>query len=928
VRQLGTRGAVFTPYQAGDAAFTARLADVLAASDDELLAAYVNDEAALTYRRLRGELAAQTRRALVHPVFFGSAMTGAGVDALTAGIRELLPAAQGDADGPVSGTVFKVERGPAGEKIAFARLFSGTVHARDRLRFGPERAGGGRGQRVTAISVFDRGSAVPSASVVAGQIGKLWGLSDVQIGDTLGVGPAATPARRQFAPPTLETVVVPCRPADRGALHVALAQLAEQDPLINLRRDDERQEILVSLYGEVQKEVVQATLADDFGIDVGFRRTTTICIERPAGSGSAVEMIGVEPNPFLAGIGLRVDPGAVGSGVEFRLEIELGALPFSFLKAVEEIAREALGQGIYGWQVTDCVVTMTHSGYWPRQSHAHGTFDKSMSSTAGDFRNLTPLVLMTALARAGTRVYEPWHRFRLEAPADALTPLLALLARLHGVPRAHALQASSCVLDGEIPAARVRELEEQLPALTRGEGVLETAFERYQPVRGVVPARPRSDHNPLDRKEYLLHVARRVPGRQPADALAGRLRSPRGLILALAPGPAPDDPAPVRRPRPPAARAAEQLAEPAGDPACLPDRAAAHAVIPWRDPYPTGPVRPPHGGPREYRHRPGRGTAQLVPDVEDGREDEACRHADDDRGQGTQLRLRWRNVSSPYSPGQRRVTAPKRAARYEFDAGLTADALLRAGLCCPQAAIPGETAMTITPPTSEDLAKIAERYRFGLSPEDVESFRVIIAGAMASYEAVERLYAARLPGMPDRLHQRPAEAENELGAWYVTTEIKGRRRPAGRAPGSDQGQHRGGRGADDERVGDRRGVRAAPGCHGGDAPARRGSDDHRQGGVRGPVLLGRQSHLKDRPGPQSLGPDEIGGRLVKRQRGAGRRRLGRLGARRRSGRLDPDPQRVLRHRRAQADPRAGAVHGGVPDREHPRSPGTDHPHGG
>ena len=516
-RQLGTRGAGCTPYQEGDAAFTARMADVLAARDDLLLAAYVNDEAALTYRRLRDGLATQARRALVHPVFFGSAMTGAGADALIAGIREFLPTAQGDADGPVSGTVFKVERGPAGEKIAFARLFSGTVRARDRLRFGPERERSARRQRVTAISVFDRGSAVPRASVAAGQIGKLWGLSDVQIGDTLGV-PPATSAGRQFAPPTLETVVVPRRPADKGALHVALAQLAEQDPLINLRQDDARQEMIVSLYGEVQKEVVQATLADDFGIDVGFRETTTICIERPAGSGSAVEMIGVKPNPFLAGIGLRVDPGAAGSGVEFRLEIELGALPFSFLKAVEETVREALGQGNYGWQVTDCVVTMTHSGYWPRQSHAHGTFDKSMSSTAGDFRNLTPLVLMTALARAGTRVYEPWHRFRLEAPADALTPLLALLARLHGVLRAQALQASSCVLDGEIPAARVRELEQQLPALTRGEGVLEAAFERYQPVRGSVPARPRSDHNPLDRKEYLLHVARRVPGRHPADA--------------------------------------------------------------------------------------------------------------------------------------------------------------------------------------------------------------------------------------------------------------------------------------------------------------------------------------------------------------------------------------------------------------------------
>ena len=67
----------------------------------------------------------------------GRPVTGAGVAALTDGIQELLPCAAGAADGPVAGTVFKVERGPAGEKIAYVRMFSGTVRARDRLRFGP-----------------------------------------------------------------------------------------------------------------------------------------------------------------------------------------------------------------------------------------------------------------------------------------------------------------------------------------------------------------------------------------------------------------------------------------------------------------------------------------------------------------------------------------------------------------------------------------------------------------------------------------------------------------------------------------------------------------------------------------------------------------------------------------------------------------------
>jgi ribosomal protection tetracycline resistance protein len=503
-RGLGTRNPGFLPYGAADVAFTGRVADLVADHDDSFLAAYVDEETTVSYGDIRAGLARHTSQALVHPVFFGSAVTGAGVEPLIAGITEFLPAADGDVDGPVSGTVFKVERGPAGEKIAYLRMFSGTVRTRDRLPFNAYHEG-----KVTAISVFDRGAAVRRASVAAGQIGKLWGLGDVQIGDAIGASRAAS-GLHYFAPPTLETVIVPRHRADRGALHAALAQLAEQDPLINLRQDEIGQELFVSLYGEVQKDVIQETLANDFYIDVGFRETTTICIERAIGAGMAAEFIGKAGNPFLATVGLRIEPAAIGSGVEFRLDVELGSMPFAFFKAVEDTVRETLHHGLHGWQVPDCTVTMTNSGYCPRQSRMHGTFDKSMSSTGGDFRNLTPLVLMDALKQAGTTVYEPMHRFRLELPADTLGLILPALARLRAVPQAPGIRRTLCVIEGELPAAQVHELQQELPALTRGEGVLESAFEHYQPVRGTVPTRPRSDHNPLNRKEYLLHVVRRV----------------------------------------------------------------------------------------------------------------------------------------------------------------------------------------------------------------------------------------------------------------------------------------------------------------------------------------------------------------------------------------------------------------------------------
>ncbi|MGW0413788.1 GTP-binding protein [Streptomyces collinus] len=518
---LGTRAARFVPGLGPSAL------DVLADHDDDLLAAYVTH--GISADRLDAALVAQTRQGLVHPVWFGSALTGAGVAELVTGVERLLPPASGDPDGPLSGTVFKVERGPAGEKIAYARIFSGTLRVRDRVPFGhgaeegdgrgegsARRKGDGRGAgdgrvegRITALTVFDHGGDVRREEAGAGRIARLWGLGGVRIGDALGTPGRAT--GHHFAPPTLETVVVPGPGTDRRALHLALTQLAEQDPLIGVRHDELRKETSVSLYGEVQKEVIEATLADEYGLDVTFRETTTLCVERPAGSGAAVEFNRKDGNPFLATVGLRVDAAPPGSGVRFGLEVELGSMPYAFFKAVEDTVRDTLGQGLHGWQVTDCAVTMTHSGYSPRQSHAHQGFDKSMSSTGYDFRGLTPLVLVEALRRARTVVYEPMHRFRIEAPADTLGALLPVLARLGAVPESTGGRDRAGVLEGAVPAARVHELGQRLPGLTRGEGELETAFDHYAPVaRGPLPERPRTDHNPLDRKEYLLNVTRRV----------------------------------------------------------------------------------------------------------------------------------------------------------------------------------------------------------------------------------------------------------------------------------------------------------------------------------------------------------------------------------------------------------------------------------
>ena len=488
VTGLGTATAVSMPR--ADPAFATELGELLADGDDAFLASYVDDQ--VSPEGLRAELARQVGRGELHPVLFGSAITGTGVADLVTAVRELLPSAPRTA-GPLRATVFKIDRGRAGEKIAYARLHAGSLAPRQRIPFYRRESAGVSELigRVSAVEIFGG----DGDTAHAGDVVRLRGLREVRIGDQLG-SPADLPDRGVFAPPSLESVVEPVRPEQAAALYAALERLSEQDPLIGVRRH--AGEVSVRLYGEVQKEVVRSMLAQEYGLDVTFARTRTLYVEKPTGTGAALEeMDAGQRLYYFATVGLRVEPGPPGSGVTFGLSVELGALPLAFHKAIEETVHDTLRQGLHGWEVIDCAVTLTHTAYF------------SPISAAGDFRRMTPLALMAALREAGTRVYEPVNRFELEVPAGAASAVLLKLTELRAVPGEPAIGATTCVLHGTIPAGHMREFEEALPGLSQGEGVLLSEFDAYRPYPGAPPERPRTGVNPLDRKEYLAFTPRR-----------------------------------------------------------------------------------------------------------------------------------------------------------------------------------------------------------------------------------------------------------------------------------------------------------------------------------------------------------------------------------------------------------------------------------
>jgi ribosomal protection tetracycline resistance protein len=238
--------------------------------------------------------------------------------------------------------------------------------------------------------------------------------------------------------------------------------------------------------------VIASLLQTEYGVEVSFSETTPIHIERLNSVGTALREITAPDNPWAAGVGFRVSP--VAQGIEYELEVELGALPRAFHTAIEETVRRTLQQGCYGWEIPNCRIELTHTAY------------DSAGTVAADFRRLVPLVLMEAIAEAGTTVLEPVNHFELDVPPDTVSRLLAHIAEHRGVVSQTTLTESQAHLEGTLPAATTHHFESTLPTLTRGEALLTTTFHTHQPVSDPPPTRPRTDGNPLDQKQYLLHL--------------------------------------------------------------------------------------------------------------------------------------------------------------------------------------------------------------------------------------------------------------------------------------------------------------------------------------------------------------------------------------------------------------------------------------
>ncbi len=463
-----------------------RLAEKIAERDDALLERYF-EQGSLVDAELVPELQDGVRRCELFPVLYGASNRGIGVDALMDAIVQWLPSPEGDAEKPLSGVVFKLDKDAAMGRLAYVRLYGGVLRNRDTVR----NHSLGLEEKVTQIRKMDGQRSEDVGVLKAGDIAVVCGWSRVRIGDIIGTS-EGVPGVRRLAEPLLTVRAQWRNEAEYPAVVAAMQELADEDPYLDVQWLQEDRELHLRVMGPIQIEVLEQMLLSRYGLDVIFGEPSVIYKETPARKGEGFVAYTM-PKPCWAILRFVIEPGERGSGLKYHSIVRPERLLDSYQNEVARRVPEALEQGLKGWPVTDLKVTLIEGEHhvW----HTHPL----------DFVVATPMGIMDGLVHTGTTLLEPMLRFRLSTPEEFGGKLMSELSVMRGEFEMPVVRQGRMELKGRLPVATSLDFPARLGSMTKGRGTLTTYFDGYQECPPDVQAeRRRRGVNPLDTSKYIL----------------------------------------------------------------------------------------------------------------------------------------------------------------------------------------------------------------------------------------------------------------------------------------------------------------------------------------------------------------------------------------------------------------------------------------
>ena len=478
------------------------MTEFVCAQDDDLLERYLSGEE-MSADFIRARLADMTRAARAYPVYAGSALRDEGVIPLLDGMVDFLPAPTDNGDG-LCGVVFASAQDRVLGRGVWVRLYAGSLENRApvTLPAGVDPLTGEEKLVQRKITQIRRVDGSDAGSLTDGEIGVIYGLGDVKVGQVLG-DEALLPRRVEpghLRTPLITVQVIPEKPEDMQSLRVACEALSAEDPLLQVRYAKALNELQLHVMGTIQLEIIQELLETRFGMKVTFSKPAVIykeTIARPASGFVAYTM----PKPCWAIMRFEIEPAPRGSGVSFKSTVPVRDILLRYQHQVEQALPLALHQGRLGWEVTDVNITLVDGNH--HQFHTHPL----------DFIVATPWGIQDGLQRGGSTLLEPILEVRFLLPPDCVGRVMSDVALMRGEVTHTETDADRVLMTALVPVATSVDYAATLASATSGRGSMSVKLHGYRdcPLELGATALRRSV-DPLDTAKYILAARSALEG--------------------------------------------------------------------------------------------------------------------------------------------------------------------------------------------------------------------------------------------------------------------------------------------------------------------------------------------------------------------------------------------------------------------------------
>ena len=454
--------------------------------DDALIEKYLEGEE-ITPAEIHHALRMATISGVIVPVLCGSALKNKGVQRLLDAVVNYLPSPKDippkigfnphneqevvvfpDENDPFVGLVFKIVTDPFVGRLAYLRVYSGTLNAGS----GVQNSSKGKKERAGRLLQMHANHREELKTIYAGDIAAVVGLKNTFTGETV-CDPSRSVVMESitFPEPVISMAIEPKTKADEEKLSIALQKLAEEDPTFQVRVDENTGQTQISGMGELHLEVLVERLRREFKVvanvgrpQVAYRETIT----RPAAAqGRFVRQSGGRGQ--YGDVKLEVEPLGKGQGFEFENKIVGGAIPKEYIPAVQEGVREALSTGVLaGYPVVDVKVSLVDGSY------------HEVDSSEMAFKIAGSIGFKEAMQKGAPVLLEPMMKVEVITPEEFTGEVIGDLAGRRGniegmSPRSGGVSAITAM----VPLSEMFGYATDLRSATQGRATFTMEFDHY-----------------------------------------------------------------------------------------------------------------------------------------------------------------------------------------------------------------------------------------------------------------------------------------------------------------------------------------------------------------------------------------------------------------------------------------------------------------